>query len=253
MLAKIKVLLIALVVVCSVSGLAMAQWSLSGDMPVTSNPSPPIAGVGGDATWSYHCGGACDQSVSGNLVGVVNGEMPNEGTGWYFGPGNHHAMISFSVDANPIPPLGDGDDKTTFDPVASGVAQVGGHSNMSATWTAQAGFITGDYNVNWLGYNARNQSLAAPHEQGRTGPLALSHNGNLIDEYTLAGGVDDGYAGRYSNGAVLSLSAGDTVEVAIGGGEWHGLDLSITPVPEPTSVALLVMGLTMLGLSRRQR
>ena len=236
----------AILAVTTTNVVLSASWSLSGDMQVVSNPSPLISPSGNlGATWTYECsGGPCDTSVDGSLVGVVNGEMPDQGTGWFFGAANHMAMINFSVDANLVPPGGNGDDKTVFDPIASGVAQVGGHSQVKAIWTPN---FTGDVTVTYHGYNARTQDLAvsAPHELGRVTDLVLWHNGSELDRRTLTGGADTGYANRYENTigdneATISVAPGDTIALEQTGGEWIGLDISIsvgqgTPPPPERS------------------
>ena len=130
MLTKTRILAVCAVLTVlftMASGTAIAAigdvWSLSGDMQTVSNPSPavdPGSAGGGSATWAY---GNVNTSVSGNLVGIVNLEMPNEGTGWYNSGASHIAMIRFDVDANLVAPHGTGDDKTNFT-----AGTVGGHT-----------------------------------------------------------------------------------------------------------------------------
>ena len=197
------------------------SWSLSGDMQIISNPSPAISiGNVGSATWSY---GNVNTSVSGNLVGVVNLEMPNEGTGWFNSANDHIAVIRFDVDANFVAPHGTGDDKTNF---LAGT--VGGHSPYDVTWTSvDAG---GDVQVDWLGYNARSPITAQTHEIGRTSAMTLFHNGVSVGNYTLVGGEDDGYENRHENSNMLTIAPGDTIKLEVGGSEWNGIDLTITPL-----------------------
>ena len=225
MFLKVNVLavrVIPAIIFVTTIGLAVTSlgntWSLSGDMQVTSNPSPSIR----DATWEYLGG---NTSVSGNLVGVVNLEMPNEGIGWYDGAQNWIGVIKFSVDA--VTAADGGDDKTNFDPVSSGVAQVGGHATNGAIWTAGAG-LSGDFQVDYLGYNARDQDTASPSEIGRQTTLSLKHNDTEFDRQNLVEGIDDGYTNRYSGSTILSVSPGDTISIEQQGSDWNGFDMTIT-------------------------
>lgn len=226
------------------------SWSVSGDMQITSNPSPAIdpgAAGGGDATWEYT---NVNTPVSGNLVGVVNAEMPDAGIGWYRGDQNWIGVISFTADA--VPASAGGNDKTNFNPVSSGVAQVGGHAANGAIWTAGAG-LSGDFQVDYLGFNARNQETASASERGRRTTLSLKHNSTEFDSQILVGGIDDGYANRYSNSTVLSISPGDTISIQQQGSDWNGFDMVVTHVPEPTTAVLSLIILVILGLVRQHR
>ena len=241
---KMIVTLFVAMAVVSTAGIAVADWSLSGDMQTVSNPSPDING----ATWTYICGGGpCGTAVSGDLAGKVNLELPNAGEGWAAAPGHHQVVVKYSVDNDPFVEGGPADDKTNFK-----AGLVGGHSALAATWTSTT--ASGTYNVSWLGYNARTQDGAwvLGHEKGRSGPLVIKHNDTVIDQVTLTGGVEDGYDNAYTGSATLNIAAGDTITASIGGGEWFGLDLSVA-VPEPTSAILVLTGLAMLGLVRRRR
>jgi len=241
---KMIVTLFVAMAVVSTAGIAVADWSLSGDMQATSNPSPDING----ATWTYICGGgACGTAVSGDISSAVNLELPNEGIGWAHAPGHHQVVVKYTIDNVPVGSAEGADDKTNFM-----AGQVGGHSALGATWTSTT--ASGTYNVSWLGYNARTQdgSWVHNHERGRSGPLTIKHNDTVIDQVTLTGGVQDGYANAHTGSATLNIAAGDTISAHIGGGEWFGLDLSIA-VPEPTSAILVLTGLAMLGLVRRRR
>ena len=241
---KMIVTLFVAMAVVSTAGIAVADWSLSGDMQAVSNPSPDING----ATWTYICGGGpCGTAVSGDISSAVNLELPNEGIGWAHAPGHHQVVVKYTIDNIPVGSAEGADDKTNFL-----AGNVGGHSALGATWTSST--ASGAYNVSWLGYNARNQhgEWVHNHEKGRSGPFVIKHNDTVIDQVTLTGGVEDGYDNAYTGSATLNISAGDTISASIGGGEWFGLDLSIA-VPEPTSAILVLTGLAMLGLVRRRR
>ena len=75
--------------------------------------------------------------------------------------------------------------------------------------------------------------MSAPHELGRVTDLVLWHNGSELDRRTLIGGDDTGYANRYENTigdneATISVAPGDTIALEQTGGEWIGLDKSIS-------------------------
>ena len=246
MSAKIKMIvtLFVAMAVVSTAGIAVADWSLSGDMQAVSNPSPDING----ATWTYICGGGpCGTAVSGDISSAVNLELPNEGIGWAHAPGHHQVVVKYTIDNIPVGSAEGADDKTNFK-----AGNVGGHSALGVEWKSST--AAGTYNVSWLGYNARNQhgEWVHGHEKGRSGPFVIKHNDTVIDQVTLTGGVEDGYDNAYTGSATLNISAGDTISASIGGGEWFGLDLSVA-VPEPTSAILVLTGLAMLGLVRRRR
>jgi hypothetical protein len=225
-------------------------WSLSGNFQTTSNPGPPVdpgAPGGGTGTWTYFHGGGNYTSFTSNLAADVNGEVPDMGSGWFV-PGSNHLMLSkFSVDANPVAPHGTGNDKTNFV-----TGDVGGHATTGASWTSDH---PGLFLVEWLGYNARNQLTANPNEVGRVTTLRMTGPGGDLDVQMLTGGAGfDGSANPYKNSAIVSLASGGTLRLAQEGSEWAGLDLTITEVvPEPATVLLGILGLTLVGLRRRTR
>lgn len=208
-------------------------WSLSGDMTVAGNPTPSIDPPGSvetdSAFWIYHSGNPdapYGYSVDGDLVGPpaeANGEVPDAGFGWLPSQGNHIMLIKFTVDADP----NNGADKTNF--VAG---DVGGHSVTGATWqTDHAGIFQIDY----LGYNGRNQAIAVGNELGRTTTLNLTAAGNSLDTKVITGGIEDGSANAYTNTKFVGLDAGDRITLQHNDGEWCGLDMTITEVaPDST-------------------
>jgi len=197
------------------------QWSLGGDMQITSNPSPAISPSGDvNATWSYFCGAnLCANPVSGDISGSVNLEMPDEGIGWNNSHGSHIGVIKFDTDANLVP---DGDDKTIFE-----TGQVGGHSPYSVVWTPN---FNGEVTLDYLGYNAREQDgeWVLGHEKGRPTHLSVLHNGVELDSYSLAGGPDTGIENAYTGTATVQVVVGDEISIVQGGGEWCGIDLTVT-------------------------
>ena len=209
------VVLISAVMYSSVWGAIGITWSLSSDMSSASNPN---------GQWRYYTNGTSYfSSVNGSLIGVVNSEVPNAGVGWYASAPNDHIMLmKFTVDANPVPPYGSGDDKTNFL-----TNDVGGHSPTGATWTAPE---DGTYQIDYLGYNARNQQTATGGELGRETDLVLRVNGVEVDRRLIKGGVHDGSANAYANSSIVSLLAGQTVDLVQEGGDldWVGLDMTIT-------------------------
>lgn len=224
-------------------------WSLSGDMQVASNPSPPIdPGLpgGGTGTWTYfHDGGNFVTSTT-NVPADANPELPNGGMGWVLTGANHISLIKFSVDANPIPPTGTGDDKTNFL-----IGDVGGHASIGASWTTDH---AGTFLAQWFGYNGRDQRTASPNEQGRATTLRMTSPGGDLDVQMLVGGGGfDGSANAYTKSAVLTLAAGDVLRLGQEGGEWCGLDLRVTEIPEPSSCALLAIGGAVLAVRQARR
>ena len=234
-----RVLVVLVAVMCTTAfGVVGDSWSLSGDMAIVNgNPN---------GAWTYHSNGtALDGSVDGSLVGVVNHEVPDAGIGWYNTGANHIMVMKFTVDANPIPPLGTGDDKTNFL-----IGNVGGHATIGATWTAAE---DGVYQIDYLGYNGRNQAeeITLEHERGRTTQLVLNVNGTEEDSVTITGGIEDGYANAYTNSMVVNLLAGQTVILEQQGNEWNGLDMTIEQIPEPATMLLLGLG-SLLAIRRKK-
>jgi len=226
-------------------------WSLSGDMQVVSNPSPPIdpgAVGGGTGTWTYfYDAGIPFANSTTNVAADVNPEVPDAGIGWFRPGANHIALIKYSVDANPVSPIGTGNDKTNFE-----IGDVGGHATIGASWTTDH---PGVFLAQWLGYNARDQRTANPNEQGRATTLRVTGPGGELDAEPIVGGAGfDGSANAYTSSAVLPLSAGDRLTIAQEGGDWSGLDLRITElVPEPSSGALLAVALGAWAARRKPR
>ncbi len=231
MVCKLRFLLVPclfIVLLVTAGNIASAadgdQWSLSGDMQITSNPSPAISPSGDvSATWSYYCaGGLCENPVSGDISGSVNLEMPNEGIGWNVSHGHHQAIVRFDIDANMVPPGGDGDDKTVFQ-----AGQVGGHSAYHAVWTSN---FSGEVNIEYLGYNARDQDgeWVLGHEKGRTTNFSVQHNGLELDSTVLQGGPSTGIENAYTGTATVQVVPDDEIAILQGGGEWCGIDLTVT-------------------------
>jgi hypothetical protein len=219
------------------------QWSLSGDMQVTSNPSPPIdpgpAG-GGAGTWTYFHGDGNYTKATTNVPADVNSEVPDGGIGWVNPTANHLALIRFSVAANPAPPFGTGNDTTVF-----GVGEVGGHGTTGAAWTRDH---PGIFFVEWLGYNARNQSIGPA---GRMTFLRMTGPSGDLDVQPILGGPQTGLGNAYKNSTTTSLLAGETLRLVQEGGDWVGLDLIIREIPEPSSASLIVLACGLLGAWRR--
>jgi len=212
------------------------RWSLTGDMQVTSNPSPPIdpgAPGGGAATWTYLHGDGVFTKSTTNVLADVNPEVPDAGFGWVKADANHISLLKFTLDSNPPPPLGTGNDKTNFK-----IGDVGGHGTTGAKWTTDH---AGDFLVEWLGYNGRNQATADASSQGRLTFLRMSGPGGPgLDDYDvqpLVGGVQDGSANAYSSSRTVSLLGGDSLTLLNEGGDWVGLNLKITELPIPPGIA----------------
>jgi hypothetical protein len=227
-------------------------WSLSGDMQVVSNPGPPIdPGAPGGSTgiWTYYYNsppGIVFASSTINPATDVNGEVPDAGLGWYWADANHVMMVKFTTDSNPPAPNGTGNDKTNFK-----AGDVGGHATGGVSWTTNQ---SGAFLIEWLGYNARNQAIATPGQQGRTTNLRLIGPGDVVlDAKTIVGGGGyDGHANAYTNSMMMSLAAGDALYLVQEGNDWAGMDMKITQVPEPTSALLAGACLTATTLRRRR-
>ena len=221
------------------------SWSLSGDMQNVSNPGPTVNG----GTWSYHMlPGQLYATAVSDPVTQCNPEVPDAGIGWVHAPENYVMLVKFSVDANPVPPWGTGDDKTNFL-----AGQVGGHSPTGATWeTDHAGLFKIDY----LGYNARDQRTASLGEAGRRTYLVLNVAGVELDRQMITGGIEDGYANAYTASVTIDLLPGDQVSLyqttePLNDHDWVGMDMMITEIPEPMTLSLLGLGGVALIRTRR--
>ena len=219
-----------LLVVCAVAlmmhgayGEIGDSWSLSGDMQNVSNPGPTVNG----GTWSYHMlPGQLYAIAVSDPVTQCNPEVPDAGIGWVHESENYVMLVKFSVDANPVPPWGTGDDKTNFL-----AGQVGGHSPTGATWETDH---AGSFEIDYLGYNARDQRTASLGEAGRRTFLVLNVAGVEMDRKMITGGIEDGYANAYTASVTIDLLPGDQVSLhheAMSDHDWVGMDMMITEIP----------------------
>jgi hypothetical protein len=220
-----------LLVVCAVALMMHSaygggdSWSLSGDMQNVGNPGPTVNG----GTWSYHMlPGQLYATAVSDPVTQCNPEVPNAGIGWVDAPENYVMLVKFSVDANPVPPWGTGDDKTNFL-----AGQVGGHSPTGATWETDH---AGSFQIDYLGYNARDQRTASVGEAGRRTFLVLNVAGVEMDRRMITGGIEDGYANAYTASVTIDLLPGDQVSLyqttePLNDHDWVGMDMMITEIP----------------------
>jgi len=218
-------------------------WSLSGDFSNASNPGAAIdpgALGGGTGSWSYFSGGPAlfPEAILSNPAAEANGELPTSGIGWTLSGGSHVSMSLFSSS--------DGS-KTNF--VAG---DVGGHGPTTARWTTDH---AATFMIEWLAYNGRDQSTASGSEAGRVGTLIVNVFDTSVvatlDTMTITGGVQDGSALAYNNSAIVSLSAGQSIQVFMSVNDWAGMDLTITELPEPSTGVLLGLSLALLAVRRR--
>lgn len=233
------------------TGVVHAQlWNLADDMVAGgTNPAAPI----GSGQWSYYSGGALltGATTPATSAGDLNSEVPDQATGW-FNPGANHIMAArFEIAANPVAPLGTGDDKTNFL-----AGEFGGHADTRARWKSLAG---GTFRIDYLGFNARNQDTANPNEKGRTTQFLVEHldaGGGLIStiaSQAIVGGVQNGSANAYTGFSIVNLAAGQSIQVGHSGGEWSGYDLTVTQIPEPASALLASIGVAFMAWVHRRR
>jgi hypothetical protein len=143
---------------------------------------------------------------------------------------------------------------------------VGGHGTTGARWTTDH---AAEFLIEWLGYNGRNQETDGGQHAGRLTFLRMTDpDGVDLDVQPIIGGVQDGSSMAYTNSATLMLDAGDTLTLSNEGGDWVGLDLTLTElpissgakgsvkvgaVPEPSAVALAALaGVTAICLRLRR-
>jgi hypothetical protein len=233
------------------TGTVEAQtWNLADD--VVAGGTNPAAAIG-DGQWSYYSSGALltGSTTPANSATSLNHEVPNEATGWYNPGANHIMAVRFEIGANPVAPLGTGDDKTNFL-----AGEFGGHADTRARWTSLTGGI---FRLDYLGFNARNQETANPNETGRQTTFLVEHlNGtgglvNTLASRNIVGGVENGSANAYTGTSLVTLAAGESIQVGHGGGEWVGYDLTVTRIPEPSSVLLASLGIGVIAWTRRRR
>jgi len=221
-------------------------WSLSGDFANATNPGSAIdpgAPGGGTGAWSYvsdTLGTAFPQAIASNPSTEANAELPTSGIGWTLTGGSHISISLFSS--------GDGT-KTNF--VAG---DVGGHTPYGARWTTDH---AGTFLLEWLGYNGRDQSSAVGSEAGRVTTLTVQIVGGGgplgLGAKNLTGGVEDGSANAYTDSALVTLNAGDIVQIFMTGNDWSGMDLEVTEMPEASLPILAgTAGLALLGARRRR-
>jgi hypothetical protein len=234
----------------TVSVVNAQTWNLANDVVAGgTNPAAPI----GDGQWSYYSAGALltGSTTPATSAGDLNPEVPDEATGWYNPGANHIMAVRFEIDANPVDPVGTGDDKTNF--LAGGF---GGHADTRARWTS---LVDGIFRLDYLGYNARNQETANDNEKGRITQFLVEHLDTVgglistIDSKALTGGVEDGAANAYTGTAFVTLAAGESIQVGHAGGEWSGYDMTVARVPEPASMLLVSVGISFLTLLIRRR
>ena len=249
-----RVLVVLVAVMCTAAfGVVGDSWSISGDMSSAANPNGQWTYIVNNATTGLTAVGPGDISTA------VNVELPNSGEGWAASLGSHLVIARYDVASDLT---GANGDKTNF-----AINDVGGHAQYGATWTAAE---AGTYQIDYLGYNARNPATAQTHEIGRQTTLQLDHNGvvngTILDSRIVANsyesdpvnfpGVFDivgeaGSALAYTNSITLVLAANDTITLQQLGNEWCGLDMTITQIPEPATMLLLGLG-SLLAIRRKK-
>lgn len=105
-------------------------------------------------------------------------------------------------------------------------------------------WVPDDYDLSWDGVTFGNS-----FNLGAAGVVAGAGTGNVFSFITTAGlhslGID--YVNRFTGLAPDNDGTGTDI------GSWYNLSVSVAAVPEPSSYALMLAGLAMVGLSVRSK
>ena len=242
MCKSLIVFVLALILTCGAYGTIGDVWDLADDFSITAGNPHVVNG----ATWDYQY--RTSSGVAPTTFGSVrvNNRAPGGGgaktdmppnIAWVpgtLGAESHISLMKFTADAGPT-------DETVFR-----VGEIGGHSITGAQWFAPA---DGEFRVDFSGFYARRVS------NGRDQVLRLIGPDNVQHTWTIDDVSNNGSANAVVQSETYTMTEGQqiTVEIIPFGtdGDWVGMTMSITEIPEPATVALL--GLGGLALLRRKR
>ena len=209
----------------------------------------------GSAKWYFRNGGGTAPYTTAVKTPDVGGgfvELP-EGHMWYDNVGALSGMGVYDAPQALPSPCGAGP-CTNY-----GTDDTGGYTHTGVIWETLTG---GEFEVSWGGYSGRAFNSdplrlmdmvlfagAFPNFNSDPNP---PRTGPFVDSFDQDGHL--GAANAVMNGATFTLLPGEAVDLYINGrgpGDWAGLILNITEVPEPATMALL--GLGSLLLRRRTK